>query len=224
MPRKITPQFTLDLMEDEVLFTTAALKADPDASDLVSVTAGWLATVDHAREKDRAKRTAVAEADAARTVTNARLDAVCVQFGDELFLAAGKDRESPRWKRFVNEPMGKFVRRAFRAQIAKVRSWVSLATGTEAVLDKYRTPLDTWSAAGNAALERTDATALARGGAQIARTDAAETLTRERDALHALLVDRANTRSLPRDWPATFFRTEPAEDDKPAQKETTPTP
>ena len=44
------------------------------------------------------------------------------------------------------------------------------------------------------------------GAAHIARESPKDDLTRERDGLEALLVVRARERSLPRDWPARFFR------------------
>jgi len=78
MPRKLPPTITFDDAEDEVLFTRAALMADPDASDLVPMTDSWLPLIDTARAKDRTARAARVTADAARIVANDRFDTACV--------------------------------------------------------------------------------------------------------------------------------------------------
>src|SRR5689334_3675805 len=96
-PRKILAKIPLDDVESEVFFTRSAVKADPDAKDLLSMTDGWLALVDAVRAKERAAREAQADADAARIVANTRLDRACVKFGDELYLAVDKDRSAARW-------------------------------------------------------------------------------------------------------------------------------
>jgi hypothetical protein len=204
MPRKIPSTITLDEAEDEILFTIAALKADPDAAELVSMTGDWLSLVDAARKRDRAARQAQMEADAARVVANDRLDRACERFGDELFLAVEKDRKSARWVQFFSVAVSKFVRQRLDKQVQKVRGWLESSDG---VLDKHRGPLDTWSKAAGEAVQKTHAVAMVRGEARIAREEMAEDLTRERDGLHDALSGRAREIGLPRDWPDLFFRT-----------------
>src|SRR4051812_8014537 len=98
--REIPPDFPLDDTEDEIHFTRATLKADPIASHLLPMTDDWLPLVDSVRAKDRQARIANADATAARVVSNFHFDHACTQFGDDLFLAVGKDRESARWTQF----------------------------------------------------------------------------------------------------------------------------
>lgn len=203
MTRKLTATTTFDELEDEILFTTAAIGADPDAHDLLPLTSGWLPLLDAARAKDRAARKAQGEADARRIVANGRLDRACERFGDELYLAVDKDRASPRWTQFFNITVSKFIRQRLETQVQRVRGWL---TTSDPIFDKHREGLDRWSHAAGDALIQTRAVALVRGEARIAREALAEDLTRERDGLHDALSAKARALGLPRDWPDLFFR------------------
>lgn len=218
-PRKITAAMTYDAMEDEVVFTRSMLKADPDANDFVDMTDGWLALIDAAREKDRAARVALAEADASRILANARLDRACEKFGDELWLAVDKDRTAPRWTRFFGGPVGKFVRQRLSAQVERVRAWLG---ADDDVLAEHKAPLETWSTAADQALVKTRGVSLVRGQAQMARDELAEDLTRERDGLAEALAGRARALNLGREWPSLFFRKETRPD--PGDDDATPDP
>jgi hypothetical protein len=205
MPRKIPPTITLDDAEDETLFTTSTIKADPDARELLPMTAAWLGLIDSARSRDRAARQAQVEADAARIIANDRLDRACVRFGDELYLDVSKDRSSARWLQFFAQSVSKFVRQRLSTQVERVRGWLQ---SSDAIVEAHRGPLDTWSRAAGDALVQTRAVAVARGEARIGREELAEDLTRERDGLHDALSAIARERKLPREWPDLFFRTQ----------------
>jgi hypothetical protein len=207
MPRKLPATITFDEAEDEVMFTQAALKADPDAEDLLPMTGAWLGTIDMGRPADRAAWQAVANADAARVIANGRLDLTCTAFGDELYLAVRKDRTSSEWRQFFAAAVSVFVRQALARQVATVRSW--LQGSTHPVLENHRAELARWSTKADEALVATRGTALVRGTAHQAREEMAEDLTRERDGLYVALVQRAEERRLPRDWPSLFFRVKP---------------
>jgi len=206
MPRRITGAFTFDDCEEEIFFTRAALKADLDAADLLSTTDGWLELVDAARAKDRIAREAFAEASAARSVANGRLDDACRAFGDELHLAVRRDHSAARYRRFFPSTVGAFVRQRLVTQVAAVRSW--LTTAGDELLDRHHEALDRWSNSAQSALDATQASAQTRGLAIIAREALADDLTRERDGLEAALMARARERDLTRDWPSRFFRVE----------------
>jgi hypothetical protein len=203
--RQITADFPFDDTEDEVLFTRAAVKADPNASHLLSMTDDWLALVDAARAKDREARVANADATAARVVSNFHFDNSCTQFGDDLFLAVGKDRESKRWTQFFPIAVSRFVKMRFDKQIQKVQAWLE-PNITEATLDKHRSALTTWCNAAAAALKQTGAVSMTRSTAQIAREQLADDMTRERDGLYDALSVHGRNKGLPRDWPKQFFR------------------
>lgn len=206
MPRRISGAFTFDDCEEEIFFTRAALKADPDAADLLSSTEGWLELVDAARLKDRTAREAFAEASAARSVANGRLDDACRSFADELHLAVKKDHSAARYRRFFPSTVGAFVKQRLVTQVGAVRGW--LTTAGDEVLDRHHAALDRWSGLAQSALEVTQSSAQTRGIAIIAREALADDLTRERDGLEAALTARARERDLTRDWPSRFFRIE----------------
>lgn len=214
MAAKIPKTMPLDDMEDEIIFTRAAVGADPDARDLLPLTDDWMPWVETARARDRDARIAVATAFALRRVSNLRLDAACEEFGDELELAVKKDFKGSRWLRFFSgaaNTVKRFIRLRFSEQVGRVTGWLTGA-GDE-VLEKHRAPLTTWSEAGQQALNATRATSQVRGDAAIEREETAEALTRGRDGLEATLVARANERGLPREWPKTFFKPRTRDED-----------
>lgn len=208
MAAKIPKTMPLDDVEDEIIYTRAALEADPDARDFLPMTEEWMPWTEAARAKDREARMAVAVAHAKRRVSNVRLDAACIDFGDELALEVKDEPEGARWKRFFSgqsaNTVRRFIRLRFGEQVSRVAGWVS-GSG-DAILEKHRAALTEWSTAGQQALEATQATSQVRGDAAIEREEAAEALTRSRDGLEAALVQRANERGLSREWPKTFFK------------------
>lgn len=206
MPRKLTADMMFDTIEEEILFTTAALAADPDAQDLAAATDGWLALLDAARAAERDARRAVVNTDARRAVANGRLDEACAAFGDDLYRAVDKDRTSARFTQFFPAPVNRFVRQALSKQVQTVQAW--LGSSKDPVVEQHRAELHAWSSAAQQALLDTRATALARGTARQAREHLAEELTRGRDGLHDALGARGRERKRPRSWPDAFFRAE----------------
>lgn len=203
MPRSLPGESTFDTLEEEVLYTEAALGADEDASDLLTATATWMARIDAARIADRAVRAEVVTVEALRQVADRRLDSGCSAFGDELYLSCGKDRESPRWRQFFPEPVSKFIRKALPAQVLSVQGWL---VSTDPVFLRHKTTLSKWVTAADSALVRSRSLTLRRGENRTKRDELCRALTAERDTLHAALVTRAVDRKLPRDWPDGFFR------------------
>jgi hypothetical protein len=206
MPRKLTKEMTLDTFEDEVLYTIASVKADPDAADLSPMTNDWLDSIAATRQADLKARSAVVQCDAVRMVANARLDAACIAFGDALGLEVGWDAASPRWKQFFPVAVSRFVRQALHKQVKTVLGWVGSAK--DPVLDNHKAALENWAKKADSALNQTAALAIVRGEAATSRAQLAEDLTADRDGLRDALAARARDRGLPRTWPDVFFRTE----------------
>ncbi len=204
MPRMIREHMSLDDIEDEILYTEAALKADPDAEDLLPLTESWLPSLDEQRARAREVRRTVAGVDAERIVADNRLDQVCTRFGDELYLDVKKDRNAPRWKQFFSTPVSRFVRTALARQVNNVRAWLR---SDDPTLARHRTDIEQWVTRADEALIKTRGIALTRGEAAIARAQFLEDLTHERDGLSEALAARARERGLDRRWPNTFFRT-----------------
>lgn len=217
MPRKLLATMTLDDIEDEVLFTDAALHADPDAAALANRTASWIERVDAARPHDRKARAAAANSDAARQVAGDRLRRTCVAFGDDLYLAVGKKRKSPRWLQFFPRPVSRFVRQPRVSLVKAVRGWL---TSQDPVLGRYRADLERWSQNADLALVETSAVAIVRGDAHQTRGALAVELTLERDQLHDDLSAIARERGLSREWPDMFFRVVTAKNGEPKDSQT----
>jgi len=203
MPSQIHADMTFDDLEDEILFTRAALQADPQAAPLVGKTETWMAAVDEVRRLVRESRGEVMRTDAERAVANGRLDNACTRFGDALFLDVGKQRDHKRWTQFFKMPVSHFVRMRLSEQVTTVRGWLG---AKDAVLETYRAELTRWVEATDQALVATKATSNVRGQAWQAREQLAEDMTRERDALHEALAALGRENQLERSWPDLFFR------------------
>lgn len=216
MPRQLDATMTFDDLEDEVLFTEAAVKADPDAADLAPKVDGWLAQVAAARAAALDVRRLSVAADATRIVANARLDAACTRFGDSLLVSVGKDRTAAKWKTFFSETVSSFIRQALDKQVTTVKGWLSI-TG-EPVLEQHRAELTKWATAAGAAIEATQGVAPKRGIVWQQREALSESLTRERDGLHDALAQRGREKGLARDWADLFFRVE----SRPSKRATVP--
>lgn len=204
MPAKIYPEDTLDTMEDDVIFTGAALTADPDACTLAGSPDEWMTWLIAFREVDRTYRKQVATIDATRVIKDGRLDIEVIDFANDLLHDCG-DRDSIRFKGFFTMAPSRFSRIALSDEVATVEGW--LVAGTEDnVLEAHRPQLTSTSSEARAALTATTAMDATRATYWGKRTTLADNLTAARDALGSRLSDRARELGLPRDWPGTFFR------------------
>jgi hypothetical protein len=216
-PYKLTRETTLDDYERGIIYTRAALAADPNASDLLHHTDNWEARVDAARNKRRASWVAEVGADAQRRVSNDGLDASASSFGAELGLESKPGTEGYRLF-FRNMTASRFVKQALATQVGAMEAWLPITE--HPVLERHRARLTSWIRAARAALTATDAAAVPMGQWQIERATLADDMTRERDALWAALDERRRERNLPRDWPSLFFtvqargKTRAAEEDE----------
>ena len=213
MPRQFNTDITLDDLLREIYFTRAALAADDDALELLSMTDHWEALFDVLQAKQRASMRAQLGADALRRVTNGRLDDACTSFGSELGLRNKAD--TPEWRLyFRNTTLSRFVRQAFATQVGAVEAWLS--TSAHPVFEAHRAVITRTVQAARRAIVATEASAVPLGEWQIARAMFAEDMTRERDGLWAALDEHRRAHNLPREWPDVFFRVETSDNAKPA--------
>jgi hypothetical protein len=204
MPRQITILMTADEIEEEILYTRAALQADPDAEAFLPRTDSWLPKLDALRAVMRKRREATCNSDAKRGVANARLDTANRTFGDQLLLAVDKIRTSGRWTQFFGtHTITSFTKQSLSTQVATVRAWAGI---TDSVWAPHQAETLKWAVAAETALAETNNTAIIRGQAAIAEEAFAADLTRERDGLCAELGERGRERKLNRDFPDAFFR------------------
>ena len=202
MPRKLTSDMTLDTLESEVMFTQSMLKADPNTVDLAATVESWQVHITDTRTRDQQLRQMEADADAARIVGNTYLDKTCTRFGDELLLACGKDRTSPRWTKFFATRVSDFIKQPLSRQTTVVQGWLA---SPDDVLERYRVDLTAWTNQCSSALQRESDLMVKRGELREVRESLTRELTAERDTLHRTLSQRALERSLDRTWPDQFF-------------------
>jgi hypothetical protein len=212
MPRAIHPNTPLDAVEEEILYTRAALDADEDAREFLPQTDAWLPDLDKLWEQERDLRHARALASAKRAIANQKLDRACTAFGDDLLRAVNKDRSSPRWATFFPASASQFVRTPLPKQLQAVRAWL---TSADPALSAHRAELERWSQAAQEALDLGANLAVKRGALWQAREELAHDLTAARDGLAGLLAVRSQERLLGRDWAATFFIRESRPDAEP---------
>lgn len=206
MAKKLAQDATIETLEDEIMYTIAALKADPDALDLEEKTRDWFPQVDALRAYDREVRQTLANADASRVVCNERLDMAVVEFGRSLLYEVDNDRSAPRWTGFFPEPPSAFIRKPLNDEVAAVQGW--LGGPSDAILEAHRTALTETSAQAQAAVISSAGESSWRANLRARRAEVADALTSARDALYTELVLRAQERKLSRTWPDAFFRVE----------------
>ena len=203
MPKQIDPDAALGETRREITFTRAALRAHPEAADLVDLTADWHAPIGALRDELEANEDERTELDARFKVLNAGFDADCIAFGDVALKAAGKDRSSPRFTRYFKVAPNEFVRQDIDEQVRAVEGWLTV---DDAILAEWRPRFEAWipqlKALSAARLASTQKTQTLRIKRQAFATD----LTAKRDALHRRLGDRAHERGLPRGFADLFFR------------------
>ena len=202
MAKKIEPDMPFDEMENQCLFTRAALRADRIVVDLLPTTDLWLGWVAAVRAMELAARTAMQEATASRVIANLRLDDTCRSVGRALSAELKNDRSGARWNRFFHGTVNDFVSQPLIDQADACIGWLET---DEPVLAPFREELTHWAHAAKAAITLTNASSQVRGNAMVARENLAENLTRARDGLHAALVVRAQERNLLRDYADGFF-------------------
>lgn len=186
----------------EVLFTRAALEADPDAADLLPQTEGWLPGVLALQSQWLENLILRMGIDARRIVANNRLDPLCFKFGDHLLLAVNKDRASVRWKRYFKEAPSRFVRSPLAEQTTAVDGWL---VTDDPVLEPFRAELALWNGKAKAALAEEPTSRQATANLDARRGEFARQLVTERDRLLWALAVRAEAKSLDRLWPYGFF-------------------
>lgn len=203
MPRQLTSKFTLAALEDEVHYTRAALQADPDASDLLADTDGWMGDIDALRAAQRSLAQERITLRARRTITNARLDGLARRFGELLYITIEKDRSAPRWKAlFGSATTSEFLRQPFAEQVRAMRAWLST---DEPLLAERRADFEAWLDRADALIADEARARINTADGQTRRANAGRQLTQARDTLHRRLAERATERDLNRTWPDGFF-------------------
>lgn len=213
-PRELPADTPLDELEDEVIDTQAALRADPDAEDLAPGFEAQLTALDVVFDRERQTRREKVEAAAVCRVADGRLDPAIVLTGKQLEVVVKGDKSSPTWTRAFGSSTPSDIGRLPRAkEVTRVSELVAALTAVgSAALTDVIASLTLWSGRLGAGLERLRTANASRGQYVGDREEYVIALNRARRSLSGALIQRAAERGLPKDWPATFFRKSPRRD------------
>ena len=204
---------------DELEYTEAALRAEPETAELAEPFHAAIDTWGPTFQRQRDSRRDIVRAEAVVGVRNAQIDRLTQRFGGMLLVESGQDRRSTFFRRFFPVAPSEFIRQSLRTQCERTRDVIVPelekldATNT---LRAFITPL---SDGAKAALAALTARSKAKGEAAMATSDVEEWkegVNQLRRSTYAELMKIAAEQRYPRDWPEMFFRTaadSSAEDD-----------
>ncbi len=204
--RQFHIKMTLDDVRQKSVFTMSALSADPDAEDLLDRTTTWMERIDAVEASQRALQYKEQQVNAQRRVAHTRLVAAARHFADLLLLDVNKNKEAMRWQVHMRKmSITQFSVQPLDDILAQVQAWILLDDPVMQKNASLKAELSLWAERTAKVADGENAVAVQRSLLWQARNTLTSTLTRERDALHAALLNRAHEKNLPRDWPQQFF-------------------
>lgn len=198
---------SLDTIWSVLTYEESRLTNDEDASDLapaaVSLVERWAIISSGQRGAWRNAITAQGKVDAKASA----LKAVINRLDDEL-MRISRDRDSPRRKRYFKKARHELVCLGLESALDAVRAWpASLKTEPEPSLQALGARLAECIAAGDAAVLERSIAAASTGDHRVREimrfVDECNAVRRTR---LGLLIQRAQERGLPADWPDQFFK------------------
>jgi hypothetical protein len=214
-PRKLTDAEAPQVLLDESEYTEALLFADENAKDLAEPLTKLRDACEETMKNQRAYWRAEVIAQAMVDRQNYLLDQDTFLFERALKRAiedAGEANapQSPRFKSYFREEPRRLRDRGLESQVAAMRGWPAL------LRLEPEAQLKSWAEIFEALFLKADEVLAGRRAAQAqTRTQRVQEIlplyTRANDVrqeLHGELSKRAPQRSLGRDWPDTFFRTQ----------------
>lgn len=206
--RRLDEGLSLDTIEEEIVYTTARLRADDNAADAAPELDKLAAQVETVRKAQHAAWNAETAAQAAIDSADDALDDAVGQLSRDLLYAVGNDRRSPRFTRYFAEAPGHLLRLGLRSELERVKNWPqSLAGEKDAKLEADGKALAALVQRGEQALAARKTAAGARADQRVREVlPLVDDVNAARLSLYGLLAQRAAARDLPRDWPDRFFR------------------
>lgn len=201
---------SLDTMWSVLTYEESRLLNDKDVSDLVPAATAlverWTPISNGQRSAWRVSIVAQARVDACSSALRATIN----DFHEELRRVV-RDRDSPRWKMYFKKTRHELVRLGLESALGAVRGWpAALSTEPEPSLQALGARIEERIAAGDAAERERLLAAVSTGNHRVRE------IVRFVDECNAvrltrcgLLIQRAQERGLPADWPRQFFKTTP---------------
>jgi hypothetical protein len=198
---------SLDAIWNILVYEDARLASDPDASDLAAGSGALLERWVEVNAGQRSAWRAAIAAQASVDANSSALDHTIAEIDAQLLWIL-RDRESPRRKRYFKKTCHEIVRLRLESGIEAVRSWpASLKTEPEPALRALGERLEAVIAAGAASLSHRTLAAANTSDQRIREIDRfVDDVNAARRVRYGLLIQRAEERGLPADWPAQFFK------------------
>ena len=137
---------SLDVLWSELVYTEARLLRDKVARDLAPLFVALLRRWEKIANGQRAVWRAEIVAQAGVDLQNLALDETVELIADTLWLAEGKDRTTPRYRRYFAKPPSTVIRLGLENELPVVRDRVS---GFKGVSGKAELWIGGWSASTN---------------------------------------------------------------------------
>ncbi|CAN98319.1 hypothetical protein ACSRUE_07835 [Sorangium sp. KYC3313] len=198
---------SLDLIWSVLVYEEARLLKDRNASDLASEAGAlverWTQVNTGQRSAWRAEIVAQAGIDAEDDMLDDTVDEL-----DNELLRTFRDRDAPQRKRYFKKARHEIVRLGLESEIEVVRAWpASLKTEGEPALQALGARLEGDIARGDAAVEERQRAAAATADQRVREiVRFVDDINAARRTRYGLLIQRAEERRLPKDWPGRFFK------------------
>jgi hypothetical protein len=198
---------SLDTLWSTLVYEEARLLQDKNASDLApeagALVERWAAVDAGQRSAWRAEIVAQAGIDAGDDALDDTVDEI-----DNELLRVVRDRDAARRKRYFKKNRHEIVRLGLESELQEVRAWpASLKTEPEPALQALGARLEGDIALGDTAVaerQRAAASTADHRVREIVRF--VDDINASRRARYGLLIQRAEQRGLPPDWPGRFFK------------------
>lgn len=209
-PRELPFDTTLDEAEDEIVDTSAALKADPATQDLAEDFERQMKALDDVRGRERQTRRAAIENVAFTRVADAGTDGEVIATGRTVDHHVKGNHQHPIWTKIWGSHTPTEITRLPRAEeVKKARGIVAtLVTLAVESFKEHAKNLGEWVEKLAAGLGRLGDSDADRGRYVGERREFFIGLNRARLHLAGVLAQRAAELERPKEWAGLFFRKE----------------
>lgn len=198
---------SLDLIWSVLVYEEARLLKDKDASDLAAEAGALVERWAQINAGQRSAWRAEIVAQAGVDTEDDALDDTVGELDNEL-LRAFRDRDAPQRRRYFKKARHEVVRLGLESELEVVRAWpASLKTEGEAALQALGARLEGDIARGDAAVEERQRAAAATADQRVREiVRFVDDINAARRTRYGVLIQRAEERRLPKDWPGRFFK------------------
>lgn len=199
---------SLDNVWEELVFTDARARHDPNAADLAPQIAELIQRTEAVRNGQYAVWRAEIVAQAGVAASDDDLDDLVDEVDGVLLQAEGRDRTSARYRRYFPKAPSSVIRLGLESQLGKTRAWPeSLKSEPEPQCKTLGERMDGVVKRGDEALgKRRNAIAATADHRVREIVTLIDDVNNARLAIYGVLLQRAAEKKLPKDWAKRFFR------------------